>query len=613
MKVQDLSIETPPSFLSASRLDVKSYLNRPSQRTVKCLLILLGIAAPSFNVLEAQVEFSLDYNQTIAEDEAGGGVILCPDPGALTNNPFSIAPENQGDNGIALLTPGAAGEAFWSYTPIPNYFGTDTFAITIIDTTGLTTEALVTYTILPENDPSTIGISSDLHTACNDELLALLADETYGISPCTIDEEEVHQFSLTVQDTDGTPSNAIQVSSTPSNGVLEQIPGGTSHSTWQYAPAPDFAGNDAFMLSVTDSSGYSIQLEFNMEVESVDDGPSESSETVLVAYEDSSTQHTIVFSDPEGVSEGDVLLLNSDHGTSNIISTSQQNQHLEVVISYLPTVDYSGADSLRLSVIDGQGFMTDLAIPIEVIPTNDPSILIEGDLSAAIDEDTEASGILVLSDSDGYSAGFASVSTINSPSNGMVSIEENGEGQLSWGYNPNSDFFGNDAFDIRFKCLGNATPYTVEIIINEIDDPFSIAFGTSESELSSTDASEVTNMSAASEFSMLEGDTQDLYLHVSDNADGFVLVSGLTMSVLPQHGTLSAAGSPGAWSFVADSGYAGMDSFVLTMTDDLGHSATWTFTITIDAVDDGPASSLNTSFNIQEDSEDNVMPSPCGP
>ena len=175
MKVQDLSIERLASVISfcVSRLDVKSYLNRPSQRTVKCLLILLGIAAPSFNVLEAQVEFSLDYNQTIAEDEAGGGVILCPDPGALTNNPFSIAPDNQGDNGIALLTPGAAGEAFWSYTPIPNYFGTDTFAITIMDTTGLTTEALVTYTILPENDPSTIGISSDLHTACNDDLQAL--------------------------------------------------------------------------------------------------------------------------------------------------------------------------------------------------------------------------------------------------------------------------------------------------------------------------------------------------------------------------------------------------------------------------------------------------------
>ena len=96
MKVQDLSIERLASVISfcVSRLDVKSYLNRPSQRTVKCLLILLGIAAPSFNVLEAQVEFSLDYNQTIAEDEAGGGVILCPDPGALTNNPFSIAPDN---------------------------------------------------------------------------------------------------------------------------------------------------------------------------------------------------------------------------------------------------------------------------------------------------------------------------------------------------------------------------------------------------------------------------------------------------------------------------------------------------------------------------------------
>ena len=92
---------------------------------------------------------------TVAEDSSNNFINVL----ANDTDPDNLAPTpaNTGLTVIAVTAPSHGTTAFTSggvtYTPVANYFGTDTFTYTITDPTGLMDTATVTITIPNTDDP----------------------------------------------------------------------------------------------------------------------------------------------------------------------------------------------------------------------------------------------------------------------------------------------------------------------------------------------------------------------------------------------------------------------------------------------------------------------------
>ena len=229
-------------------------------------------------------------------------------------------------------------------------------------------------------------------------------------------------------------------------------------------------------------------------------------------------------------------------------------------------------------------------------------------INISANEDETSSGVLVMQDIDGFSDASAQISSTNPPAHGTAVASGTADGQIAWSYEPNDNFYGTDDFDIVVEdALGNLSPITINVIVNEIDDPFFIAFGMTEDELNSTSTVAMTGNSASATFSVTEDETQALHLKIVDDSDGFNMASGLTMSVTPEHGIASTSGGDGVWSYTPSSSYSGSDQFTLTMADDLGRTATWTFEVTVQAADDGGAEATPSAFSLLEDSGPNTI------
>jgi Ca2+-binding RTX toxin-like protein len=142
-------------------------------------------------------------NDSYATDE--DTPLTVPAPGVLGNDS-----DDEGDPLTAVLVTGPAHESSFalnpngsfSYTPEPNFFGTDTFTYRASDGAELSNVATVTITVNPVNDPPTVAVNGG---ACLQGAMA------------------VATLNLTVADPDD-PAGSLVLSATSSNQAL--IPNG---------------------------------------------------------------------------------------------------------------------------------------------------------------------------------------------------------------------------------------------------------------------------------------------------------------------------------------------------------------------------------------------------
>jgi VCBS repeat-containing protein len=83
------------------------------------------------------------------------------------------------------------------------------------------------------------------------------------------------------------------------------------------------------------------------------------------------------------------------------------------------------------------------------------------------------------------------------------------------------------------------------------------------------------------------------------DADGDVLTWSVAAG--PLHGTLSLDAATGLYSYTPEANYFGSDTFGVTVTDDLGASATQQVTVTVAPVNDAPVADAEVAYAILED------------
>ena len=179
-----------------------------------------------------------DLNSTIAEDAVASGDLNAVDADGLTDGSYftvSASPSN-GSASIDQQT------GNWTYTPNSNYFGNDSFKVTVTDDLDGTTLADLRITVNSVDDPSTIT----------------------GDFNATIEEGGVAKGDLNAVDTEGlTDGSYFTVSSSPANGsaTIDQQTG-----SWSYTPNTSFYGSDSFKVSVTDDLNGTTVSDMNVTV-----------------------------------------------------------------------------------------------------------------------------------------------------------------------------------------------------------------------------------------------------------------------------------------------------------------------------------------------------------
>ena len=511
-----------------------------------------------------------------------------------------------------------------TYTPAPNYFGTDSFVYTITDDEGSAATATVTLTINSVNDlPAAGGDSAEL-----DE------DGSVVVNVLANDTDADH--------TDGLPGNdgplTPVLAGAPANGTAAINPDGTV----TYEPDDDFTGVDTFTYRASDGEGQGNLATVTVTVRPVNDAPVLTLPPALSGDEDAATPVTgISVADVDAgagpvsarfaVSHGRLTVaggvaggVGADqverNGTGDVVLTGTLSQINATLagggLEYLPAADYNGPDELAVSVSDnghaGSGGALSAAgtVPVTVRPVNDAPTL-DAPTEHATDEDVfthfrglsvsdvdAGDGVVTVTvrvshgtlaaysqrtvpggvPDDGFTADGAPVPSVGisvqGASIGMTGTlrEVNATLRRGLGYVPSRDYHGDDTLEVTVTDHGNtgaggprSAAASVPVTVRAVNDaPAAVADAPVTAEETAITFGVLANDSD------VEGDTLTLTA-LSDPAHG--------SAVLNDDGTVTYSPAPN---------YAGPDAFTYTVTDSHGATTTGTVAVTVTPVNDAP-------------------------
>ncbi len=219
-----------------------------------------------------------------------------------------------------------------TYVPDVNYFGTDSFIISVTDSNLDSDSAEVNITVVGINDDPSLDIVSSLNT--NEDNNASLS------------------FTLSdIEDNDGDLILELDVSNT--NGSVTIV-----GNSVVYTPSENYNGNDSFKVSTTDSSGSVTIQTIMVTVNSVNDVPLIS---ILESFETPfNTPKIFTYSAQDDDNDSVSLSISSSpkHGSVTLVDSA---------ITYSPTDNYVGLDSFILLFSDNQGGNINKTIGINVL------------------------------------------------------------------------------------------------------------------------------------------------------------------------------------------------------------------------------------------------------
>jgi VCBS repeat-containing protein len=334
----------------------------------------------------------------------------------------------------------------WTYSPSTNFYGNDSFSVTITDDDGNTSTQLISLTVNPVDDPAVVT----------------------GDTSAVTNEDTTVTGDLNATDSDGlTDGSYFSISSSPSNGALSL---NEESGRWTYYPNSNAYGNDSFTVTITDDQGFTSTQAVSITINPANDSTSVTGDLNATINEDYSASGDLNASDIDGLTDGSYFSVSSNpsNGTASIDAVDGN-------WTYIPTPNLFGADSFTITITDDQGYTATQEISV-IINSVDDATLISGDTNATINEDSSASGDLNASDIDGLIDGsYFTVST--SASNGIASIDLI---DGNWTYIPSSNFFGTDSFTVTITDDLNYTiTQAISVTINAVDDPTLITGDTS--------------------------------------------------------------------------------------------------------------------------------------
>jgi len=383
----------------------------------------------------------VDDNFIVNEDEVLNNNVSTNDTHSGTVN-FSL--NTDGTNGTALIQNDGA----FSYTPNPDFNGTDSFTYDATDVNGTVETATVNITVNPIDDVVNDNFQGDEDTVLNEDVST---NDLFGATAT---------FVLNTDTTNGT--------------VTMQNDG-----TFSYTPDSDYNGTDSFTYDVTDSNGDIETATANITINHLTDA----FDDVYAVDEDTVLNEDVSVNDTHSAVR--IYALNIDAANGTVL---MQNNG---AFTYTPDPDFNGTDSFSYDVNDVNGDTETATVNITVNPLADAA----NDIFS-IDEDEILNNDVSLN--DGHTA-FTIYSISTNASNGTVILQTNGTFQ----YTPNGDFNGNDSFIYEVTDVNGASEMaTVDITINPIADAIDDIYSTNEDTVLSADVSNNDTYSGATSYTL---------------------------------------------------------------------------------------------------------------
>lgn len=234
---------------------------------------------------------------TTDEDTGTSGTVTFADAAdGFTTPNFSLNAAAT-TNGVAVID--AAGN--WTYTPVANYNGADSFIVEVTDDDGNVETQTISITVSPVDDAGTFG----------------------GDVSATTDEDTATSGTVTFADTaDGFTTNNFALNTDASNGTATIDAAGN----WTYTPSSNYNGTDSFVVEVTDDDGNVETQIISITVSQINDtaviGGTDTGvvqEDVAVSGVDISTTGTLTIADPDsGESTFQAATINGTYGDLTI-------------------------------------------------------------------------------------------------------------------------------------------------------------------------------------------------------------------------------------------------------------------------------------------------------
>ncbi|NTS75633.1 tandem-95 repeat protein [Catenovulum sp. SM1970] len=413
-------------------------------------------------------------------------------------------------NGTVVINP----DSTITYTPNENFNGTDVISYTVVDSTGLTATSTVDVTVTPVNDAPTVA----------DEVLAT-------------DEDTALTVDLLANDTDIDGDDLSVISATATNGVVTLNPDGTV----TYTPNENFNGEDTISYQVSDGQT-TVSGNAQVTVNPVNDVPVVEIEDLVT---DEDTELTFNALENAFDVDGDELSVSTAEAENGIVVINADN-----TITYTPNENYNGADTVTLTVADGNGGETQAQVNITINPVNDdPEVNNE---QVTTDEDVSIDIDVLANDTD-IDEDVLTISSAQAVNGSVVINDDN-----TITYTPNENYNGEDQITyVVSDGNGGEVEGSVSVTVNPVnDDPVA----------NDDQASTLINQAISVEVlaNDIDVDGDDLTITQASASNGQVVIN-----------------NDGTLTYTPNNNFTGSDSISYTVSDGNGGIATANAVVTV--------------------------------
>ncbi len=502
-----------------------------------------------------------DANTVFEGDTATGNLLANdadPDGDNITIN---TVPVTNPANGTVTILPNGD----YEYIPVVGFTGTDEFIYEICDDGNpvLCTQGTAIILVLPEVNIAPVAIN----------------DVT------TVVEEGTVTGNVLTNDFDPNGDN-LTVNTTPiydvSNGTLILLDNGT----FSYTPNAGFTGVDSFSYVICDDGNPVLCDTATVAINVIglnpdNNPPTANNDAFTITAGNTLGGVSIVTNDFD--IDGDNITINTTPITNPANGTVTISPNGEII--YTPNANFIGTDSFTYVICDdGNPVLCDTATAFVTVlkPADNNPPLAGTDVNTVFQADT-ATGNLLLNDvdPDGDNITINTVPVTN-PANGTVTILPNGD----YEYIPNPSFTGTDQFIYEICDDGNPVLCTqgtaVILVLPEINLP-PVA---------------INDITTVIEEGTVAGNvlTNDFDPNLGDS-----LIVNTTPIYNVSNGTLVLE-DDGTFSYQANPGFTGVDSFSYVVCDNGNPALCDTATVAINVIglspDNNPPTANNDAFTI---------------
>ena len=431
-------------------------------------------------------------------------------------------------NGAVVITNGSTGA--YTYTPNPNFNGSDSFIFTAKDLSGATSSAVVSITVVPVNDAP---VASNAAASGN--------------------EDTVIAGSVTASDIEG-DTLTYSVVTGPGKGAVTLKADGA----FSYTPNANFNGSDSFTYKAYDGAAYSNLATVTLTVTPVNDAPVAAPSAVTTAEDNSVTGNvssTDVDDVPVGADPRTYTVTGAASNGAVVITNGSTGAY-----TYTPNPNFNGSDSFIFTAKDVSGATSSAVVSIDVTPVNDVPVAKNGSGSGF--EDVPILGNVSASDIDGDTLNYF---VVDKSLNGAV-VMNAATGAFT--YTPNPDYNGTDSFTYRVNDgTANSNLATVTLTVAPVNDA-PVA----------QPSVNVTPEDTPVGGTVTSTDVDDVPVGIDPRT--------YSVTVQPAHGSVAMKAS--AYTYTPNPDFNGSDSFTFTAKDLSGATSSAVVSLTVTPVNDAP-------------------------